>query len=172
MSPKTVLQRTPRPRRAPRAQPPAEPAAAPAPQAGTEPDPIREAVLACARVAADNKAADLLLLDVRRLTTIADYFLLASGSSDRRVQSIAEAVLDAMRERGRRPLGAEGLREGRWVLLDFGDFVVHVFYEEVRAAFDLEGLWFDAERVELPSEILEPPRPVLPGTRTSGGGRR
>ncbi|MEW6489354.1 MAG: ribosome silencing factor [Thermodesulfobacteriota bacterium] len=172
MSPKPAPHRTLRPRPAPRVRPPAQPVSAPGPGRDAEPDPIREAVLACALAASDNKAADLLLLDVRRLTTIADYFLLASGSSDRRVQSIAQAVLDAMRERGRRPLGTEGLREGRWVLLDFGDFVVHVFYEDVRAAFDLEGLWFDAERVELPSEILEPPRPVLPETRTPGGGRR
>lgn len=166
MNPKPATRRAPRLRPAARTGRPAAPEAAP------EPDAIREAVLACARAAADNKAADLLLLDVRRLTTIADYFLIASGSSDRRVQSIAEAVLDAMRQRGRRPLGAEGLREGRWVLLDFGDFVVHVFYEDVRAAFDLEGLWFDAERVDLPPEVLEPPRPILPGARAPAHGPR
>lgn len=147
------------------------------PRPDTEPlgesseDSIRDDVLVCARVAADNKGSDLLVLDVRRLTSFADYFLLVSGSSDRRVQSIAEAVLEAMRERGRKPLGKEGMREGRWALLDFGDFVVHVFYEDVRAAFDLEGLWFDAERVELPPEILEPRRPDPPGSGTRQGGR-
>lgn len=150
----------------------AEPRLDAAPQEESGPDPIRDDVFVCAQAAADNKGSDLLVLDVRRLTSFADYFLLASGSSDRRVQSIAEAVLEAMRERGRKPLGKEGLREGRWALLDFGDFVVHVFYEDVRAAFDLEGLWFDAERVELPSDILEPPRPVLPNPRAPGGGRR
>jgi len=134
-------------------------------------DPILEHVLACAKAAADKRASDLTVLDIRKLSSFADYFLLASGSSDRRVQAIAQGVVDAMAERGRKPLGKEGMREGRWVLLDFGDWVVHVFYEDLRGVFDLEGLWFDAQRVELPAEILEP-EGVSPAGLGAGAGRR
>lgn len=122
-------------------------------------------VFACARVAADKRGADLVILDVREHSNFTDYFLIVSGSSDRRVQTIAEAVLDKMKQSGVRALGTEGLREGRWALLDFGDWVVHVFYEDVRALFDLEGLWFDAERIEIPSDVLEPVERVSHGTQ-------
>ncbi len=132
-------------------------------------DPILEHVFACAKAAADKRASDLVVLDIRKLSSFADYFLIASGSSDRRVQSIAEGVVEAMSERGRKPLGREGLREGRWALLDFGDWVVHVFYEDLRGVFDLEGLWFDAPRVDLPPEILEPEGVPAAG---AGAGRR
>lgn len=117
-------------------------------------------VLACAKAAADKRGEDLVVLDVRGQASFTDYFLVVSGSSDRRVQTIAEAVIRAMKERGIRPLGAEGVRDGRWALVDFGDWVVHVFYQDLRSVFDLEGLWFDAERVPIPDEILEPPRPA------------
>jgi len=113
-----------------------------------------ENVFACAKAAVDRKAGDLRVLDVRGLSSFTDYFLIASGSSDRRVQSIAEAVVEAMKERGIRPLGVEGVREGRWALIDFGEWVVHVFYEDLRAFYDLEGLWFDARPVEIPDDVL------------------
>ncbi len=124
-----------------------------------------ENVFACARAAADRKAGDLRVLDVRGLSSFTDYFLIASGSSDRRVQSIAEAVVEAMKERGIRPLGVEGVREGRWALIDFGEWVVHVFYEDLRAFYDLEGLWFDARPVEIPAEVLEVPAAPVAGAR-------
>lgn len=120
-------------------------------------------VLSCARVAADKRGSDLVILDVRGHASFTDYFLIVSGSSDRRVQTIAEAVIQTMKEQGVRALGAEGVKEGRWALLDFGDWVVHVFYEEVRESFDLEGLWFDAERVEIPAEVLDPRQRVSQG---------
>jgi ribosome-associated protein len=114
-----------------------------------------QSVFACARVAVDMRARDPMILDVRDLCSFTDYFLIVSGSSDRRVQTIAEAIIQDMKERGVRPVGVEGLREGRWVLVDFGDWVVHVFYEDIRAFYDLEGLWFDAKRVEPPVEAKE-----------------
>ncbi|RMG85565.1 MAG: ribosome silencing factor [Candidatus Dadabacteria bacterium] len=123
---------------------------------------ILERVMICAAAAAEKRGADLAVLDVRKLAGFTDYFLIVSGSSDRRVQSIAEGVLDAMKERGVRPLGVEGIREGRWALLDFGDWVVHVFYEDVRQEFGLEDLWFDAPRVPVPEEILHPKRESAP----------
>ena len=128
-------------------------------------DPTLDHLFACARAAADKRATDVVALDVRGLSSFTDYFLIASGSSDRRVQTIAEAVVTTMKELGVRPLGMEGAREGRWVLVDFGEWVVHVFYEDVRGVFDLEGLWFDAKRVELPAEVFEPAQKTPAGAR-------
>ncbi len=113
-------------------------------------------VFECARVVADKRGEDPVVLDVRELSSFTDYFLIVSGSSDRRVQTIAEAVVDELKKRGVRPLGTEGMRDGRWALVDFGDWVVHVFYRDVRAEFGLEELWFDAPRVEIPAEFLAP----------------
>lgn len=127
-------------------------------------------VLACAKTVRDRKGSDPQVLDVRGLSSFTDYFLIVSGSSDRRVQSIAEAVVEEMKSRGIRPLGMEGLREGRWVVIDFGEWVVHVFYEDVRAFYDLEGLWFDARSVEIPAEPADGP---VASQATSGvRGRR
>jgi ribosome-associated protein len=94
------------------------------------------------------KAFDILVLDVRRLASFADYFILCSGRSHRQVTAIAEFVEQALKAQGIRALGTEGLREGHWVLMDYGDVVIHVFYEPVRTFYDLEGLWSDAPRVD------------------------
>jgi ribosome-associated protein len=114
------------------------------------PDPDQ---LARARVlvaaAQDRKAEDVIALDMRGLTSLADTFLIASGSSDRQVRAIAEAVLDAAREAGIRAIGSEGLGEGRWALLDFGDAIFHVFQEDARGHYDLERLWSDAPQLDL-----------------------
>ena len=117
---------------------------------------ILNRVLDCARVAADKRGTDVVVLDVGKMSSFTDYFLIVSGSSDRRVQTIAESIVQCMKEQGVRPLGVEGLRDGRWALIDFGDWVVHVFYEEARGVFDLEEFWFDAPRVELPDDLYLP----------------
>ena len=129
-------------------------------------DPTLDHVFACARAALDKRGSDPVILDMRRLASFTDYFLLVSGSSDRRVQTIAEAAIQAMKELGLRPSGVEGLRDGRWVLVDFSDWVVHVFYEEVRSFYDLEGLWFDAKRVELPPAVSAPANRATQGSRS------
>ena len=91
------------------------------------------------------------MLDVAHTLIITAYFVIATGRSDRQVRSIAEEVETALRERaGVKPVGREGEREGRWVLLDFGDVVVHVFQPDEREFYRLERLWADAPRVELP----------------------
>lgn len=123
---------------------------------------ILDRVLDCARVAADKRGTDVVVLDVGKMSSFTDYFLIVSGSSDRRVQTIAESIVQRMKEQGVRPLGVEGLRDGRWALIDFGDWVVHVFYEEARGVFDLEEFWFDAPRVELPDDLYHP-APATPG---------
>ena len=107
----------------------------------------RELVVAAARAAASKQARDVVIMDMRELLVITDAFVVASGGSDRQVKSIAEAVEDSVRELGVKPVRREGEREGRWVLLDFVDFVAHVFLDEERDFYDLERLWADAPRV-------------------------
>lgn len=92
----------------------------------------------------DLKARDLTLLDLRGLNDAADFFLVGSGTSDAHVRGIAHAVLDALARQGHHPHHVEGLPSGRWVLLDFVDFVVHLFHPEARAFYQLERLWDDA----------------------------
>jgi ribosome-associated protein len=110
-----------------------------------------ETVRRLAEAASDKKARDLLALDVHRLTSFTDAFLIASGTSDRHVRSVVDAMLEASREMGTSPLGVEGYDEGRWVLIDLNEVVVHVFQEEVREYYDLERLWGDAPPIELAS---------------------
>lgn len=95
-------------------------------------------------VASDKKATDVLVLNVRELTSIADYFLICSGQSERQVQAVAEALLQAGEGEGRRPIGIEGLSAARWVLVDFGDVIAHVFTPDEREYYKLERLWGDA----------------------------
>jgi ribosome-associated protein len=95
----------------------------------------------------EKKGEDLVALDVSEVSSFADGFLLASGTSDRHVRTIADAVVERARELGDRPLGVEGYDDGRWVLIDLGDLVVHLFQGEVREHYDLERLWSDAARV-------------------------
>lgn len=102
-----------------------------------------------ALAAADKQAENMVVLDVRGLASFADYFVIMSGRSTRHVQSLAEAVDEAITDKRLRAGVTEGLNDGRWVLLDFSDVVVHVFYREVREFYDLEGLWHDAPRLAL-----------------------
>ena len=100
-----------------------------------------------ADAALDKKAENVVILDVRGLTSYADYFVVASGTSDRQVSAIADGIEERMKKAGHRTIGVEGYTRGHWVLLDFGDVVAHVFYEEARAFYDIEGLWADARRI-------------------------
>ena len=102
------------------------------------------------RFALEKKARDLVVLEVRELTSIADYFIICSGSSDRQVQSIAQGIEENLSEAGHSLLSVEGANRGHWVLMDFSDVIVHIFYEPVREFYDLDGLWGHAPRVELP----------------------
>jgi ribosome-associated protein len=105
--------------------------------------------LLCLRAALDKKAQDPVLLEMKGIASFTDYFLLCSGRSDRQVQAIAEGIEEALKKKGIRPLGQEGKSEGRWILMDYEDVVVHIFLEPVRDFYDLEGLWIDAPRVDL-----------------------
>ncbi len=99
--------------------------------------------------ALDRKAQRVIGLDVREVSSFADTFILATGTSDRNLRSIADSIHKALTERGERPLGVEGYREGRWILVDCGDVIVHLFQQEIRDHYDLERLWSDAAVFEL-----------------------
>jgi ribosome-associated protein len=111
-------------------------------------DSQRTAV-AAARAALEKKAEEVAVLDLRGVSGYADFLVICSGQSDRQLEAIAESVEGELRALGSRAIGSEGQRGGRWVLLDFGDVVVHVFHRDERAHYDLEGLWADAPRVEV-----------------------
>ena len=113
---------------------------------------VRRAVTA----ADDRKALDLKVLELARVTDFTDYFLICSGGSDRQVQAIADAVDETLRAEKVRPLHAEGYNNGHWVLLDYGDFIVHVFDEETRRFYGLERLWADAPEVTERFRAAEP----------------
>jgi ribosome-associated protein len=106
-----------------------------------------------ARIAAEaalgKLGQDLVALDVKEVVSFADVFLIVSGHSDRQVRAIADAVSQAASARGEKPLGVEGYDEGRWVLIDWADVIVHVFQEDVRLQYDLERLWSDAPTLDL-----------------------
>ena len=104
-----------------------------------------------AELVADRKGRDLLLLDLRGLSNATDYFLIASGTSDMHARSIADHVIDELKKEGARPSHVEGLRAGRWVLIDYIDFVIHVFHPAAREFYQLERLWGDAPAYHLES---------------------
>ncbi len=97
----------------------------------------------------DRKALDPVALDLRGLSSIADFFVILTGTSNRHVQAMAENIMEAFKSVGLSLLGSEGLREGKWVLLDYGEVVVHIFLEPVREYYDIERLWVDAPRLDL-----------------------
>jgi ribosome-associated protein len=116
-----------------------------------------EKALTIGKLAEEKKAIEVLLLDLAGLTDIADFFVLASGTSERHVRTIAESVQTGMKEKEMPPLSAEGYDQGRWIVLDYGDVVLHAFLEPLRELYDLESLWIEAARYKTDEEnkILE-----------------
>jgi ribosome-associated protein len=105
-----------------------------------------------AQAALDRKAGDLVLLDLNGVATLSGYFLLCTGESSRQVQAISNGVEEDLRERGIKPHHVEGYRHAEWILLDYLDFVVHVFSPQARAFYDLERLWRPAKRLAIPED--------------------
>jgi ribosome-associated protein len=103
----------------------------------------------CAQKCLDKKAENVVILDLENRSSVADYFVVASGFSDRQVNAIADYVADEVRKAGTRPISSEGMSEGRWVLIDFGSVIVHVFQDHLRDYYNLEGLWQDAPRIRV-----------------------
>jgi ribosome-associated protein len=102
------------------------------------------------------KAKDLVVLDVRKITSVSDIFIICSGLSNRQVSAIADHIQVNLKKHAIKPLSVEGKKEGHWVLLDYGHVIIHVFYEPVRAFYDLEGLWIDAKRIETKRFLTDP----------------
>ena len=115
------------------------------------PEDFPEHVVRAANLAMERKAEHVLALDLRGISSVTDFFVLATGRSDVQVRAIAERVIEGLRDDGRRPSHVEGIRTGRWTLADYVDLVVHVFHPEARDFYNLEQLWGDAPRWEVTS---------------------
>jgi ribosome-associated protein len=111
-----------------------------------------DAVMIAARAASEKKATDLVVLDLRTIASFTEYFLICTGASARQVQAVSDAVEETLLKSGKRPLHIEGYSSAEWILLDYGDFIVHVFGQASRRFYDLERLWRDARRVEVASD--------------------
>src|SRR5262245_25086457 len=122
----------------------------------------------CARIAEDNRAKEILLLDLHKVTPLVDYFVVATATSRRQSRAIASEIDQLMKRRGEAKLGMEGSEEGRWILIDYGDFVVHIFSPEGRAYYAIEEIWGDAPRLEWSSPPSGSPAilPELPPLST------
>lgn len=113
----------------------------------------KEKALKIANFLKDKKATDIKILEIKNLSIITDYFVICSGDSTTQVNTFAEYVEEKMALEGFKPLGVEGLRYANWILLDYGDVIVHIFLEEKRHYYDLERLWLDAPRISLSEPI-------------------
>lgn len=112
-----------------------------------------EKALACARTSVDKKGENVKVLDLTELSGFTDYFVITSGTSDRHVRAIADAIQSTFEASGKEIISIEGYADGRWILMDLGDVIVHIFLDALRDYYDLEGLWVDAPRVRIPSEF-------------------
>lgn len=115
----------------------------------------RERVLLCVNALLQKKARDLTILKVKAVSSFTDYFVICSGGSDRQVQALADAIREDMKKAGIIPLGVEGEKIGKWILLDYADVIVHVFYEPIREFYNLEQLWPDVPRMDVDVNLSE-----------------
>jgi ribosome-associated protein len=115
----------------------------------------RERVLLCANALLKKKARHLTILNVRAVSSFTDYFVICSGNSDRQVQALAEAIREDMKKSGILPLGVEGEKAGKWVLMDYADVIVHIFFQPTREFYDIERLWPDAPRMDVSDDSAE-----------------
>jgi len=129
----------------------------------TASDALQKALF-CTRAALEKKAHDLVVIEVGELTSVADYLVICSGRSDRQVQAIAQSIEEQLRAQGIRPLSIEGAGRGQWILMDYADVIVHVFYQPVREFYDLERLWEHAPQVQLPEPLRSQALELRAGT--------
>ena len=114
---------------------------------------LDERVLAALHAAGEKKALEPVVLDLREIASFTDYFVIFSGANERQVQAISDEVYETLKKAGEPAIRVEGYKTAEWILLDYGDFVVHVFEQKARKFFDLERLWRESKRVELPAEL-------------------
>ncbi len=131
-----------------------QPGALAKPEPSTVTDGPDDRVMAAIHAASEKKALDLVVLDLREIASFTDYFVLTTGSNERQVQAILDAVYETLKKSGSAAARIEGYKTAEWILLDYGDFVVHVFERKARQFYDLERLWREAKRVELPPELV------------------
>ena len=119
---------------------------------------LAEKTRLCALAADSRKAEDIVVLDVQQLSSVADHFLICSGSSDRQVRAITDAIAEELTQHGEKPLAMEGYQKGTWILIDCADLIVHVFDDATRRFYGLERLWYRAPRVEVPGVAFAMPQ--------------
>lgn len=143
----TVKEQSLNPQPSPRSQP------QPAPVAEKEADALDERVLTALHAASEKKAIDPVVLDLRDIASFTDYFVIFSGANERQVQAISDEVYEQLKKSGSPAVRVEGYKTAEWILLDCGDFVVHIFEQKARKFYDLERLWRESKRVTLPAEL-------------------
>ncbi len=116
---------------------------------------LDDRVLAALHAASEKKAIEPVLLDLREIASFTDYFVIVSGANERQVQAISDGIYESLKKSGHSAARVEGYKTAEWILLDYGDFVVHVFEQKARKFYDLERLWRESKRVELPAEFNE-----------------
>ncbi|HEY2962326.1 MAG TPA: ribosome silencing factor [Pyrinomonadaceae bacterium] len=145
----TVKEQSLHPQPATRSQ--AQPQAAPASE--KEADRLDERVELALHAASEKKAIDPVVLDLREIASFTDYFVIFGGANERQVQAISDGVYEQLKKAGSPAARVEGYKTAEWILLDYGDFVVHVFEQKARKFYDLERLWRESKRVTLPAEL-------------------
>lgn len=126
-----------------------QPKARPQPQPATTDAELDERVLAALHAAGEKKAIDPVVLDLREIASFTDYFVIVSGANERQVQAISDEIYESLKKAGSTAARVEGYKTAEWILLDYGDFVVHVFEQKAREFYDLERLWRESKRVAL-----------------------
>ena len=116
---------------------------------------VEAKVLLCINTLLEKKAKDIIVINIKELSSFTDYFVICSGTSDRQVKALASFIQESLKKSGILPLGVEGATYGKWVLIDYDDVVVHIFQETVRAFYDLERLWPEAPRMAISDDTTE-----------------
>ena len=129
-----------------------QPTVRPAAQAESA-EALDERVLAALHAASEKKALEPVVLDLREIASFTDYFVIVSGANERQVQAISDEVYETLKKSGHAAARVEGYKTAEWILLDYGDFVVHVFEQKARKFYDLERLWRESKRVDVPAEF-------------------
>ncbi|HXM33916.1 MAG TPA: ribosome silencing factor [Pyrinomonadaceae bacterium] len=123
----------------------------------TKVEELDERIVMALHAAGEKKALEIVVLDLRNIANFTDYFLIASGANERQVQAISDEVVEKLKKSGTPAARVEGYRAAEWILMDYGDFIVHVFADKARKFYDLERLWREGKRVELPAELKNEP---------------
>jgi len=123
-------------------------------QPAVEADTLDERLVLALQAAAEKKAIDPTVLDLREIASFTDFFVITSGANERQVQAISDEVYETLKKAGSTAARVEGYKTAEWILLDYGDFVVHVFEQKARNFYDLERLWRESKRVELPAGLF------------------